>query len=289
MPTPPLTPRVISPGANRPERIARSESPGANGCRQHRPGRPRRARSGPRRGRFPLLAPPRSRRTPHRHPPSPRPPRLTTRHSMSVGWHGPVAQRQSSGLLIHRPEVRILPGLPTYTALITPPLRATSAASAPWIGLSSGIDVALAAASLAVVELGAEQLGPVGAVGEPVAQRHLSEQSGPLAHGWEAQRAAGRLDRERSALMRTASAPHRGRPRKADPRRVLALMSCDTVRPAASARGGGWPANGMPRSPATARGPRRPAEGRRARCRRECPHGSLARPTSPRGRCPRGC
>ena len=72
------------------------------------------------------------------------------------------------------------------------------------------VDAALAAARLTVVELGLEQFGEVGEVGEAVAQRGLGEGAGLLAHGREAQRAAGRLDRQRGRLLGHGRA-HRGR------------------------------------------------------------------------------
>ena len=63
------------------------------------------------------------------------------------------------------------------------------------------VDAALAAAGVAVLEFGAEQFGEVGEVAEAVAQCGLGERAGLLAHGWEAQLAAGRLDRQRRRLL----------------------------------------------------------------------------------------
>ena len=73
------------------------------------------------------------------------------------------------------------------------------------------MDAALAAARVAVVELGLEQLGEVGEVAEAVAQRGLGEGAGLFAHGREAQRAAGRLDGQRRRLLGDGRA-HRGLP-----------------------------------------------------------------------------
>ena len=61
---------------------------------------------------------------------------------------------------------------------------------------------ALAAARLAVLELGREQLADVGEVAQAVAQRRLGEGTRLLAHGGKAQRAARRLDRQRPPPVR---------------------------------------------------------------------------------------
>ena len=73
------------------------------------------------------------------------------------------------------------------------------------------VDAALAAARVAVVELGLEQLGEVGEVAEAVAQRGLGERAGLLAHGREAQRPAGRFDGQRRRLLADGRA-HRALP-----------------------------------------------------------------------------
>ena len=72
-------------------------------------------------------------------------------------------------------------------------------------------DAALAAARVAVVELGLEHLGEVGEVTEPLAQRRLSELRGLLAHGREVQRPGGLLDRQRRRLLGDGRA-HRALP-----------------------------------------------------------------------------
>ena len=67
-------------------------------------------------------------------------------------------------------------------------------------------DAPLTASRLAILELGREHLGQVGAVAEPLAQRGLGQCCGLLAHGRQAQGAAGagRGRRPRSTAPRPA-------------------------------------------------------------------------------------
>ena len=133
-----------------------------------------------------MAAPPGSRMCLHAPDPTLGPPRvrIEARHRLQRGEHGRVDARG-------RGEVEVGEVLEAREARLA--------------------DAALAAAGVAVLELGCEQLSQVAEVALAVAQRRLGERTGLLAHGREVQLAGGRLDLQRRRLLGQGGA-HRALP-----------------------------------------------------------------------------